>query len=154
MKRTILIINLIVSSLCFSQRVKCEETNYLDYHDREFSSYHYIESDNSMRSLQVFIVNNKAFEKISLKIPEIFRNRPKQDFTDIYVLGISGFDKNTISQTEKEIIENFILDIKKYREFNKLSPIDNDEFTYKNIVRYIQNIDELCLYMICKKNTK
>lgn len=148
---------LIISTVCFSQIIKSEEIEYSqDYKNKTYSTYHYVDAEYSMRSLQIFIVENKVFEKIRLKIPRIIKKSPEQDFSDFYILGISDFNKNKISEIDKEIISKFIDSIKKYREFYSLSPIDNDEFTNKNIIRYINNEEDLCLFMICKveKNIK
>jgi hypothetical protein len=86
--------------------------------------------------------------KIISNIPKIYDNNPKQDYTDLYILGISNFDKNKVTTEDKEIIAKYINEIKLYREFYKLSPIDNDEFTYKNFVKYIENENDLCNLMI------
>ncbi|AXB55314.1 hypothetical protein HYN86_01305 [Flavobacterium fluviale] len=132
-----------------SQIIKGEETYYIANQEKNYSTYHFVKSEYSIRSFQIFVVNMINFEKIKSSIPKTFSRRPKQDFTDIYVLGIENFDKTQLMENEKKIIENYIIEINKYRAFYNLSVIEDREFIEKNFLHYIDNEKDLCLYMLC-----
>lgn len=133
-----------------AQVVNCEEANYLIEHQGEtYATFHYAKADYSKRSLQVFITKYDTFLSVSEKIKAIKNNHPKQDYTDFYVLGIKGFDPSEISALKHEIINGFLKEINQYRALKKLSRIDEDSYP-NNFVRYLESVEDVCVYLICK----
>ncbi|WP_369615021.1 hypothetical protein [Flavobacterium sp. CFS9] len=155
MKKILIILFIFFYNLVSSQIVYGEETYYsLTNGEKKHSKYHFIKSEYSLRSYQIFITNSKNFEKIKSKIPRIFSKKTKQDYTDIYLLGISNFDEKQISENDKKIIDDYIDEINRYRVFYNLSIIKDRNFLVKNIIRYINNENDLCLYLLCPAKNK
>ena len=71
----------------------------------------------------------------------------KQEYTDIWILGIENFDSKNITETDKKIINTFLQNIVKYRADNSLP-----EYTYERVNTdkiFIEKSDEVCKYVIC-----
>lgn len=75
----------------------------------------------------------------------------KQEYTDVYLLGIKNFDKNNINTLDEKIIKIFINDIVKYRVYNLL-PDSNLDHALSQI-NYLVDKD-LCQFLICRKAKK
>jgi hypothetical protein len=134
---------------CYSQIINCEEMEYSkDYKEKKYSTFHFVKSEFSMRSFQVFVVDDIIFFDLISRIPKIFSEVPKQDYTDFYVLGISNLDLKNLSEIEKEIIHNYLREINKYRKNKNLSVVNENIDSSPNI-KYLKSVDELCQYMIC-----
>lgn len=135
--------------LSYSQIINCEEIEYSkNYKEEEYSTYHFVKSEFSMRSFKVFVVNDIIFFELISKIPKIFSEVPKQDYTDFYVLGISSFDLKNVTEIDKEIINNFLTEINEYRKNKNLSEVNVNIESSSNFV-YLRSVDEICKYMIC-----
>lgn len=148
MKSLLFLFFAFLSTIIFSQNVKCEITDYVKSIDnKEYSTYQYINSSYSYsRPLIILVTNKDIFMKIHQKIPMMFVH--KQEYTDIYLLGIENFDKNNISVLDEKIIKNFIDDIVSYRIYSNL-PDSNYEHISSQ-VNYLENGD-LCKFLICRK---
>lgn len=135
----------------FSQNIKCEKTDYVKSIDnKEYSTYQYINSSYSYsRPFIILVTSHDIFMKVHQKIPVMFSS--KQEYTDVYVLGIKNFDKNNISMLDEKIIKIFIDEIVKYRTNNNL-PNSNSEYVLSQI-NYLVDKD-LCKFLICRKSKK
>ena len=136
----------------YSQNIKCEITDYIKkLNDKEYSTYQFVNASYSYsRPLLILVTDNKTFMKTHLKIPLLFS--AKQEYTDVNLLGINGFDKNNISEFDKKIIDVYIEDIMKYRSNNNLPTYSNEQIRLQ--INYIDNVDDLCKFLIWKKQIR
>ncbi|MDK2773341.1 MAG: hypothetical protein KYX68_14145 [Flavobacterium sp.] len=149
MKKSIIIFIITVCFKSFSQNIKCEIIDYSKTLDGiEYSTYQYVNSSYSYsRPLMLLITDKKTFMEIYHKIPKLFLS--KQEYTDIWILGIKDFNQvNSSLDSNKKIIDFFIERILKYRHNNGL-PIYEKLQLYSNAI-YLKNSDELCNYLVCK----
>lgn len=132
----------------FSQNVKIEIVDYLkSFEGVEYSTYQYANASYSHSRPQIiFITDKDNFIKIQKKI-EIFFST-KQEYTDVFILGINKFDKKNITEIDKKIIDEFLENIIKFRAYFNL-PIYNKEQIYTSL-NYIEKQDDLCNYLSCK----
>jgi len=56
--------------------------------------------------------------KLYHEIPPLYK--AKQEYTDVYLLGIENFDLNNLTETDKKILDAFYDSIIKYRNDNGL----------------------------------
>jgi hypothetical protein len=135
----------------FSQNVEIEIVDYLKSIDGvEYSTFQYANSSYShSRPLLIFITDKDNFDKIYSKIPNFFLT--KQEYTDVFVLGINKFDKNKITEIEKKIINEFLENIMKFRVCYDL-PIYDKELMYTSL-NYITKNDDLCKYLSCRNRS-
>ncbi|WP_346984099.1 hypothetical protein [Chryseobacterium sp. POE27] len=103
-------------------------------------------SYSSSRPLLIVITDEENFKKIHLKIPNLFKF--KQEYTDINLLGIKGFDINNISIADNKIIDDFIQKIIKYRMDNNLPRYSENEI--RKQINYLEKNEDLCKFLICK----
>ncbi|AZA62387.1 hypothetical protein [Chryseobacterium indoltheticum] len=151
MKNLFILIFSFLSIAIFSQNIKCEIIDYVKSIDnKEYSTYQYINSSYSYsRPFIVLVTSHNVFMEVHQKVPMIFSS--KQEYTDVYLLGIKNFDKNNASMLDEKIIKNFIDDIVKYRIYNNL-PDSNIEYALSQI-KYLVDKD-LCKFLICRKSKK
>lgn len=151
MKNLFILVSSVVSLGVFSQNINCETTDYVKNIDnREYSTYHYVNSSYSYsRPLIIMVTSDKVFMDVHQKIPKLFS--AKQEYTDVYLLGIKEFNKKNIDEINVKIINFFINDIIRYRTSNNL-PDNNFEYISSQ-VNYLEN-EDLCKFLICKKSKK
>ncbi len=149
MKKIFLLSMMLLPFIIYSQNIKCEITDYVkDLNGKEYFTYNYVNASYSYsRSFVLIVANSEQFTKVSMKIPKIFLH--KQEYTDVYLLGIKDFNKEKISEEEQKIIINYVRDIIKYRVINNL-PTNTEEYVLEN-VRYLKKEDDLCKILICTK---
>ena len=149
MKKVFNMIFLLLSFKGISQNVKIEIVDYLKTIDGiTYSTYQYANASYSYsRPLIIFIIDKGKFQKVYDNIPNIFRS--KQEYTDVFILGIENFTRNNITQTDKKIIETFLDSIINYRNCNNL-PIYTKELMYSELI-YLDKLDNICKYLSCKK---
>ncbi len=152
MKKLIILFFSIVYIGCFSQNVKCEMTDYVKkLDDKEYSTYNYVNASYSYsRPLLILVTDTEVFMKIHTKIPSLFS--VKQEYTDINLLGIKGFNKDHISEIDNKIISIFIQNILRYRTNNNLPLLSEDEI--QSQIKYLEKEKDICNVLICKKNIK
>lgn len=147
MKKLIFIYLLFQAGINFGQNIKLEIS---DYHrkidDKVYSTYQLVNASYSYsRATIVFLTNKATLFKLSAKLQN--QLRLKQEYTDIWILGIENFDSKNITETDKKIINLFLQDIIKYRADNSLP-----EYTFERLNTdkiFIQKSDEVCKYLIC-----
>lgn len=149
MKKISFLLIILFSNICFSQNIKCETTEYSKKHQAEnYSTYHYIQSSYShSRPILIMVTNNKIFMNEHIKIPKLFSF--KQEYTDVYLLGIDSLVFDNLNQSNNEIIDLFINSIIKYRDENKLPVYSSEQIKSKII--FLNKNKDLCKYLICDK---
>lgn len=148
MKKYLMLFLLVQPFLCFAQNVKIEISDLLKKtNGREYGTFQFAHSSYSeSRPTIVFITNRPVYLKSIDRIPKIFDGK-KQEYTDVWVLGITGFDKDHISDSDNKIIEQFYAQITKYRADNELPPYSIESLKGLSII--ISREDELCKYVRC-----
>lgn len=148
MKKLIFIYLLFQVGINYGQNVKLEIS---DYHrkidDKVYATYQLVNASYSYsRATIVFLTNKATLFELSAKLQN--RLRPKQEYTDVWILGIENFDSKNITETDKKIINLFLENIIKYRADNSLP-----EYTFERLNTdkiFIQKSDEVCKYLFCK----
>jgi hypothetical protein len=149
MKKLIFIYILFQAGISFGQNVKIEIG---DYHrkidDKVYATYQLVNASYSYsRATVLFLTNKATLFELSAKLQN--RITPKQEYTDIWILGIENFDSKNITETDKKIINVFLQNIIKYRADNSLP-----EYTFERLNTdkiFIEKSDEVCKYLICNK---
>jgi hypothetical protein len=149
MKKLLFLFLLFQTNVSFGQDVNIE---IADYHrkidDKVYATYQLVNSSYSFsRSTIVFLTNKSTLFELSEELKK--RMTQKQEFTDIWILGIENFDIKKITETDQKIIDLFLQNIIKYRKDNNLP-----EYTFEKLFAdkiYIERSDEICKYIICKK---
>ncbi len=136
------------ASISFGQNVKLEIS---DYHrkidDKVYATYQLVNASYSYsRATIVFLTNKATLFDLSGKLQNLLR--PKQEYTDIWILGIENFDSKNVTETDKKIIDLFLQNIIKYRADNSLPVYTYERLNTDKIL--IESSDEVCEYLICK----
>ncbi len=123
-----LIISLLTIGISYSQNVKMEITEYhKKMGEKRYSSYHFVQASYSYsRAYILLITNDSIFEKLHLQIPSFYR--AKQEYTDVYMLGIKDLDFDNPSKEGSDIINTFYDTITSYRKNNNLLYFDKKYF--------------------------
>ena len=147
MKRLIFIYLLFQVGINFGQNVKIEIADYSRKLDgKEYSTYQFVSSSYShSRATLVLITNKEILIELSTKLPILFK--AKQEYTDVWVLGISNFDQKNISEIDKKIIQKFLEQIVKYRVDNNLPEYTLERLEANKL--FIENKKEICRSLSC-----
>ena len=148
MKKIIFTYLLFQVGIVFGQNVKIE---IADYHrkidDKVYATYQLVNASYSYsRSTIVFLTNKETLIKLSGKLQNQLTS--KQEYTDIWILGIENFDSKNITETDKKIIDLFLQNIIKSRKDNSLPEYTFEELNADKI--FIEQSDDVCKYLICK----
>lgn len=148
MRKIIFAYLLFQASISFGQNVKLEIS---DYHrkidDKVYATYQLVNASYSYsRATIVFLTNKATLFDLSGKLQNLVR--PKQEYTDIWILGIENFDSKNVTETDKKIIDLFLQNIIKYRADNSLPVYTYERLNTDKIL--IERSDEVCKYLICK----
>lgn len=148
MRRLIFCYLIFHSGISLGQNIKLEIADYSrKVEGKEYATYQFVRSSYSWsRATVVFITNRNVFLELTRKIPELYNI--KQEYTDVWVLGITDFDQNHISEVEKTIISNFLHKIIKYRGDNDLP-----EYTFQRLEEnkiFISMKEEICKFISCR----
>lgn len=149
MKKLLFLFLLFQTNVSFGQNVNIE---IADYHrkidDKVYATYQLVNSSYSFsRSTIVFLTNKSTLFELSEELKK--RMTQKQEFTDIWILGIENFDVKKTTETDQKIIDLFLQNIIKYRKDNNLPEYTFEKLSADKI--YIERSDEICKYIICKK---
>lgn len=149
MKKVFILIFQLISFAAIAQNIKIEIVDYLKtIEGTKYSTYQYANASYSYsRPLIVFITDKDQFIKVCGDVPVIFRT--KQEYTDIFILGIENFTLENITKINKKIIDLFLESIIKYRGCNNL-PIYTKEKMYSELI-YLDKQKNFCKYLSCKK---
>jgi hypothetical protein len=117
---------------------------------KEYATYQFAHSSySSSRATLVFITSKAILLELTSKVPDLFNI--KQEYTDIWILGIKDLDKNIISEVDNKIISTFFQKIVKYRSDNDLPPytlqrLENDKI-------FLATRDDICKFISCRKRS-
>ena len=148
MKKTLFSLFIFQIQILFGQNVSIEISDYSRNIDgKEYSTYQFVNSSySSSRPTLVILTNKDLFLELSTKTPTLYKS--KQEYTDVWILGITNFNNKNVSEVDKKIIENFLEQIIKYRADNSLPTYSLENLEANKI--FIDNKVEICRYLICK----
>lgn len=149
MKNFLFIPALFAFHFCIGQNVKIEIVDYNKVLEGKiYSTYQFANASYSYSRASIFFITSKSnLIELSQKIPKLYVM--KQEYTDVWILGIDNFDKNKIAETEKNIIDLFFNSIIKYRSDNNLPPYTKERLQESLI--FLKGTKELCKYIRCEK---
>ncbi len=153
MKTIILNILFILFGLnTISQNIKSEIISFSEkLNGVEYSTYHFVNASYSYSRLPlIFVTDKKNFDKAFSNVPSLFKS--KQEYTDIYILGINGFNNLSVKDSTNPIINLFANNISKYRIFNNLPHYD--VATLLKEIIYTNSANFLCEHLICRNINK
>jgi len=134
---------------CYSQNIISEISGINKIGDRLYSSYHYANSSYSYsRPLLLLITNRNNFNEIQNKIPLIYASHPKQNYTDIYLLGLENVNNRNISIADSIIIDTFLESILQYRACNNLPKYSTEKILSQS--EFIEQESDLCRALLCR----
>jgi len=136
----------------FSQNVHIEITDYLkQIDDKKYSTYQYVNASYShSRPIIILVASKDVFNKVYLEIPSLYKS--KQEYTDVYLLGIENFNSDNITETDKKILDTFYDGIIKYRNDNGLPVIIKERMN--GLTNFVIRNDDLCKYFSCRFKSK
>lgn len=149
MKKLIFIYLLFQVEISLGQNVKLEISDYhRNIDDKVFATYQLVNASYSYsRATIVFLTNKEILFDLSIKLKN--RITSKQEYTDIWILGIDNFDHKNITETDEKIISAFLQNIIKYRTDNNLPTYTFEKLNTDKI--YIERSEEICEYLVCNK---
>lgn len=116
-----------------AQNISVKIVNYnqkLENHS--YATYIYVNSSYSLsRPFIILVVEKNLFVKYENKILDVFKK--KQEYTDVYLIGIEKIDFNNLKEIDKTILASSLDDFKKFRAYFKL-PKEDDEIFNSSIV--------------------
>ncbi|MBJ2127242.1 hypothetical protein [Flavobacterium sp. IB48] len=148
MKKTLLIFLIFQFQISFGQNISVEiSDHYRELGGKVYSTYQYVNSSYSYSRPTLVILTNKnlSFE-LSTKLSIIFK--AKQEYTDIWILGIADFNQKEVSEVDKKIIDTFFQQIIKYRAGNNLPSYSLESLQEDKII--LERKEEICQYLMCK----
>lgn len=133
--------------LCISQNISIKISDYYRKMDKKvYSTFIFVNSSYSSSRPYLFLVVDKSlFLKLENKIQKHFKQ--KQEYTDIYLIGIENFDIKNVSDLEKKIIDEYIEKILVFRNSFNL-PQMNKEIIYSSI-NFLNKESDLCKKLAC-----
>jgi len=138
----------LLQATVLGQNVKLEIGDFARELDgKNYSTFQFVNSSYSRsRATIVFITSKPILLELTQSIPKLFK--VKQEYTDVWVLGIADFDPQKIGVTDQKIITTFFQKIIKYRNDNDLPAYSMERLEE---ARYIINSkEEICKYIACR----
>lgn len=147
MRKLIFIYLLLQVGNVIGQNVKIEIADYNRKIDNKvYATFQFVNASYSYsRATIVFLTNKSMLFDLSAKLQNLIT--PKQEYTDIWILGIDNFDSKNITETDRKIIDLFMQNIIKYRADNSLPEYTFEKLNTDKI--FIERSDEVCSYLIC-----
>jgi hypothetical protein len=135
------------AAVCFGQNIKLEIADYSrKINGKEYATFQYVRSSYSFsRATIVFITNRPIFLDLTTRIPPLFNK--KQEYTDVWVLGITGFDQKNVSEVDRKIISSFFQQIIKYRNDNDLPAYSLERLENDKI--FLTKKQDICKFLSC-----
>lgn len=148
MKKLFFIFLLFQVGSCFGQDIKIEIADYSRFIDgTEYSTFQFVNSSYSRsRPTLVLITNKDLLLDLSAKLPILYK--AKQEYTDVWILGITNFNQKNISEVDKKIMAIFFQQIIKYRTDNNLSGYPLETLEAEKV--FIENKEEIYKYLLYK----
>ncbi|MCI9844361.1 hypothetical protein [Flavobacterium pectinovorum] len=148
MKRILFICMIFQFQISFGQNVSIEVSDhYRELDGKAYATYQFVSSSYSSSRPSLVILTNKdlSFE-LSTKLSILYK--VKQEYTDVWILGITNFNQKNVSEVDKKIIDKFYQQIIKYRADNNLPLETLERLATDKII--IEKKEEICLYLMCK----
>ena len=148
MKKILFIFLIFQFQFFFGQNVSIEiSDHYRELDGKAYATYPFACSSYSSSRPTLVIITNKdlSFELFD-KLLVLYK--AKQEYTDVWILGITNFNQKNISEVDKKIIDKFLQQIIKYRADNNLPPDTLEQLEKHKII--IQKKEEICRYLMCK----
>ena len=148
MKRILFICLIFYFQISYGQNVSIEISDHYRVLDgKAYSTYQFVSSSySSSRPTLVILTNKDLSFELSTKLSILYK--AKQEYTDVWILGITNFNQKNVSEVDKKIIDKFYQQIIKYRSDNNL-PIETIERLETNKI-IIEKKEETCRYLMCK----
>lgn len=134
---------------CSSQNINIEISDYAKNVDgKNYATFKYVNSSySSGRPFVTMVLNKSLFNEYEDKISKAYFH--KQEYTDVYLIGIENFDYNNISDIDKKIIATSIADILEFRKYFGL-PIEEDAKHINSQIIYLKNKKDFCKIFGCE----
>lgn len=148
MKKTFFIFLIFQFQISFGQNISVEiSDHYRKLDGKVYSTYQYVNSSYSYSRPTLVIITNKnlSFE-LWTKLSMIFK--AKQEYTDIWILGITDFNQKEVSEVDKKIMDTFFQQIIKYRADNNLPSYSLEILQEDKVI--LERKEEICQYLMCK----
>jgi len=148
MKRIVLICLIFQFQISFGQNVNIEiSDHYCELDGKAYATYQFVNSSySSSRPTLVILTNKDLSFELSSKLSILYK--AKQEYTDVWILGITNFNQKNVSEVEKKIIDTFYQQIIKYRADNNLPIKTIERLDTDKII--IEKKEEICRYLSCK----
>ncbi|KGO78686.1 hypothetical protein Q762_15005 [Flavobacterium cauense R2A-7] len=142
-----LIILVLFSSVCYSQNVYMEFSDFQKIENKEVWTYQFVDASYSYSRPTLPIVTTKEiFLELVNSLPKL-RGKAKE-YSDYWILGIKDFKAEIKSDLDNKIIDEFYKKIEKYRLDNNLPPFSKKTLGQQTI--FISEKSEICKYLNCK----
>lgn len=150
MKKIIFILIFLISHLCISQNVYVKISDYAKNIDgKNYATFKYVNSSySSGRPFVTMVIDKSLIVEYENKISKAFIH--KQEYTDVYLIGIEDFNYNNVSDIDKKIIVVSINDIVEFRKYFGL-PIEEDAKYLSSSIIFIKNERDFCKIFGCEK---
>ncbi len=150
MKKIIFIFIFFIFHLCSSQNIYVKISDYARNIDgKNYATFKYVNSSySSERPFVTMVLEKSLIVKYENKISKAFNH--KQEYTDVYLIGIENFNYNSISDIDKKIIAISLEDIIEFRKYFGL-PIKEDAKNISSSIIFIKNERDFCKVFGCEK---
>ncbi|MBF4465000.1 hypothetical protein [Flavobacterium sp. LC2016-12] len=148
MKKILFICLIFQFQISFGQNVSIEiSDHYRELDGKAYATYQFVcASYSSSRPTLVILTNKDLSFELSDKLSILYK--AKQEYTDVWILGITDFNQKNASEVDKKIIDKFLKQIIKYRSDNNLPPDTLESLETDKII--IEKKEEICKYLMCK----
>ena len=142
MKKILFIFLIFQFQFFFGQNVSIEiSDHYRELDGKAYATYQFVSSSYSaLRPTLVFITNKDLSFELLHKLSTLYK--AKQEYADVWILGITSFNQKNISEVDKKIIEKFYRQIIKYRADNSLPTYTIENLEANKV--FIDNKVETC----------
>ena len=148
MKKLLLIPTLFLFAFSYGQNVRIDIADLSRKIDgKEYATYQFVSASYSYsRSTLIVISDKKVLFELGPKLSAICEGK-KQEYTDVWILGITDFERTKLSEADSKIIKTFFQQIMKYRTDNSL-PLMTFEAMESNKI-FINKTTDICKYLNC-----
>jgi hypothetical protein len=150
MKKIIFVFIFFTFHLCSSQNIYVKISDYARNIDgKNYATFKYVNSSySSGRPFVTMVLEKSLIVEYENKISKAFNH--KQEYTDVYLIGIENFNYNSISDIDKKIIAISLEDIIEFRKYFGL-PIEEDAKNISSSIIFIKNERDFCKVFGCEK---
>lgn len=148
MKKLLFLPTLFIFAFSYGQNVRIDIADLSRKIDgKEYATYQFASASYSYsRATLIVISDKKVLFEIGPKLSTICDGK-KQEYTDVWILGITDFNQTKLSEIDNKIIKTFFQQIMKYRTDNSL-PLISFEAMESNKI-FIKKTADICKYLNC-----